>query len=1750
MKSFRTALLSASAALAACAASAYTSVNVPGTLFAGGDWDAGDATQRLQAMPGNPHVWTNVLATKAASGQFKFAADGSWDVNWGGTDISVTNLPATDAGPLFQGGGDISVSGLAAGASVAVAFNDETGRFSLFGEDAIPGTPVSVQLVGEFNSWGDDAIGFLSDNGDGTWSADGLDLDPLESGYVLRIATATGTNDFGQPLSGMAFAVSTNTTATATVFGTLPFGLVGDRGGEFTVSYRPATRRLSFSQTTVATGDATLLLSGNFTGSSPVNMIEVASKRWRSEHFVTNAASSPVSFTLSRVDAAGTVEKSWSAATLATNNMQGNNTTISGTLSATNASAAIPVCARAPAGRYLLYFNERTGVYTFSRRYTAANAELANAGMESVTTDATTQISRLDNWETWSGNANAIPVSSSDGYPVHTGTKAALLRRLYADWETYTGLSQDIGVTQYAANGLSLAVSGYFRQQGPISFSTAGVLVEMRDSSGGTVATAEASASELSTTSWTYLSCVAAVPSNAVTAHISYRLNNVSSYGGGGVLVDDPEAKIAGTQTQNFNAWGNLSSFGVRNLDWYASSAKTTNNVSTEVSVYGDLIISQVVEGSDNNKAVELYNGTAASINLANYSLVQYDNGATQPTATIALSGTIPSKEAFVISRPANHDPVTCSPAITSLADFTSDKLTFNGDDVLVLRKGTQAVDVFGTVSADASGSYWAAKARDATVTRKTSVTNASAAFDLSEWTFSGTDDVAGLGSHSFDGDQAPSAFVPSGYSCILNTNAFLKTSELANGAGSASFYALCEPPGQSVDVIVQVSSSYEADLTPATDSLWRSVATNTIQAGTSWQFFANDISSSSALFVRFLAANGSSAQARARLDDIALDDYSAARRYQYFTDWNYPAPGTYAKAGWTLANGSISVTNGESGSRCALLADGTSSLTSPFFEGGVGDTAFYARVDPDYGEATVVLKLLASSDKGETWEDTGSRATVGAAPTNLTLFAYCSSNSAVRIAYEDEGSDVPVLLDSVYVPAGVLRPSQNFEDWVTKSYGDHAYQGWQLTDGFVNTTNGVGESHCGSMTNTVGKHATIRSSYLPEIVGGRYSARREKSATTKTHEIFVQASANGTDWTTIVSHNVTNGEYKTFFFQIPTNAGPYHFVRFYHQSGAARTDFDDIFLYQPSDTASVALSVSLYPAYLTEQTEAMVTGTAVPENSAEILLVEGLYAVDGGAVRTLGMTNTSYGAYSSLGTVGPYATGTKLSYALRVTFAGLDADGSGGYSTNTVTSAWKTNTVSTVAEGSVWINEINAVSVTAGPYEDEYDIDWDTGEFVGGEMHEYIELCGVTNVDLSGWTVELRAALASDIIKLGGDPTYARYVIPDGTVLGVSANTVPTADGSHALLLIGDREKLETQHGLTVAVDLSVFVPTSINPDADTTDDNIYTFAKRAGVVALLDAGGNTVDAVSYNGYDSTGVATASVNQESAGDTNSISLGGRGTHAGDFAWDTAGPTPGAQNGGQTLQRISSDLRTANFWHAPALVVTPRNTRYDPFTMRSPLQASMTGAIDVAFGWDTRDVTLNGATMTLFYRSTNAAVHASAGWSQAPMALLNGLNDTNGFAYYAGTIPAYAYPRCSEIEYYILVKPLTTGFDASWLGADATGTASTNYTATTVQDHPFRFNLAFDDQVYLGLPVQDAYGNVVFDIANNDTVYPIANFRVRSAPSILTPPGEWATNEIAAFSLDTAEGTGHFEVVPDPALAGGNAFYRLDLLWP
>lgn len=160
-----------------------------------------------------------------------------------------------------------------------------------------------------------------------------------------------------------------------------------------------------------------------------------------------------------------------------------------------------------------------------------------------------------------------------------------------------------------------------------------------------------------------------------------------------------------------------------------------------------DLIISEYVEGSGNNKAVELYNGTGAPVDLSGYVLEVYFNGATD-TTPVALTGSVADGDTFVH---AHED-------LASLADQTATGGFWNGDDAVVLRGPGGVVDSLGQVGVD-PGSAWTSgqvSTQNMTLRRMASVcagdTVVDDAFDpAAEWTAFARDTFDGLGAHTTD---------------------------------------------------------------------------------------------------------------------------------------------------------------------------------------------------------------------------------------------------------------------------------------------------------------------------------------------------------------------------------------------------------------------------------------------------------------------------------------------------------------------------------------------------------------------------------------------------------------------------------------------------------------------------------------------------------------------------------------------------------------------------------------------------------------------------------------------------------------------------------------------------------------------------------------------------------------------------------------------------------------------------------------
>ena len=175
-----------------------------------------------------------------------------------------------------------------------------------------------------------------------------------------------------------------------------------------------------------------------------------------------------------------------------------------------------------------------------------------------------------------------------------------------------------------------------------------------------------------------------------------------------------------------------------------------------------DLFISEYIEGSSYNKAIEIFNGTGDSVDLTRYKLCLYSNGSSTVSNSMSLSGTLANNEVYVIAHPS------ANAAILAVANATSSSvINFNGDDAIALITGEASnpiyIDIFGRIGED-PGNYWGTdplKTADKTLVRKPNINcgitvNPESGFPTlaTEWDSYPVDTFSNLGFHNFFGND------------------------------------------------------------------------------------------------------------------------------------------------------------------------------------------------------------------------------------------------------------------------------------------------------------------------------------------------------------------------------------------------------------------------------------------------------------------------------------------------------------------------------------------------------------------------------------------------------------------------------------------------------------------------------------------------------------------------------------------------------------------------------------------------------------------------------------------------------------------------------------------------------------------------------------------------------------------------------------------------------------------------------------
>lgn len=106
-----------------------------------------------------------------------------------------------------------------------------------------------------------------------------------------------------------------------------------------------------------------------------------------------------------------------------------------------------------------------------------------------------------------------------------------------------------------------------------------------------------------------------------------------------------------------------------------------------------DLFISEYVEGSSSNKALEIYNGTGATVDLKNYKIRMYTNGDQTKFSELELNGELANESVLLIFNSK------ASPELMAKGGenpITSNVCNFNGDDPIYLYKGEEIIDIIG----------------------------------------------------------------------------------------------------------------------------------------------------------------------------------------------------------------------------------------------------------------------------------------------------------------------------------------------------------------------------------------------------------------------------------------------------------------------------------------------------------------------------------------------------------------------------------------------------------------------------------------------------------------------------------------------------------------------------------------------------------------------------------------------------------------------------------------------------------------------------------------------------------------------------------------------------------------------------------------------------------------------------------------------------------------------------------------------
>jgi len=473
---------------------------------------------------------------------------------------------------------------------------------------------------------------------------------------------------------------------------------------------------------------------------------------------------------------------------------------------------------------------------------------------------------------------------------------------------------------------------------------------------------------------------------------------------------------------------------------------------------------------------------------------------------------------------------------------------------------------------------------------------------------------------------------------------------------------------------------------------------------------------------------------------------------------------GTTAPVGWVFSGVGTYTTEASSGKAVPSLKfdDTGDEIITPIISGKPTNLSFWAKGQTSSGGS--VLTIEGSINAGTNWlvmtaftNLSGTEATynVTVVNTNMNRFRVSYFKVTGNVAFDDFkligslGNNVPppqgLFVDNINVSEPIEFREQDFDGWPTQNdYGTYTYQGWIAGNRvLINSVNAFA-GQAARLDNPTNAQPYIQSPLLSEGIG-TISFKYRHWDGTPTLTVLVQISANGVNWSTLDTLNVSSTSYQTYsrYLNSTTNFA----LRILLSGGADRLLLDEIVVSKPAPPAKLVINASITPSAPFTNDSVHILANYAPSFGAVNIGMTSYYRVGTSGVFTIiPMVITNNIQFGTVTPIPPKPTNTIVQYFIKASFSGP------GSETNSPifyppggSNSPASYGIARIRPGSVWINEVK--------YNDA---------FVDAGIVSFVELAGKGGVNLNGWRMQFVNFISTNVVVEGSYTMGITHAIED----------------------------------------------------------------------------------------------------------------------------------------------------------------------------------------------------------------------------------------------------------------------------------------------------------------------------------------------------------------------------------------------------